>query len=67
MEPDLYIVLRTIVLNGVIVERDRYISNFGKRVHADAYCDHANNMIGNASKELDGITVIHFIKPVEAN
>ena len=63
MTPDLYLVLRTTSINGVVVERDRYMANFAKHEHADAFCNRANDQLVNASSELKGIDVIFFIKP----
>jgi hypothetical protein len=65
MTPDLYIVLRNTSVNGVLVEKDRYIQSFGKHVYATAYVEHANNVVSNANRELKGIDVLYFIKPVE--
>jgi hypothetical protein len=66
MNPDLYIVLRNTTVNGVLVERERYIANFSKHQHAEAFVLHANGVLANADKELNGIEVLYFLKGVEA-
>lgn len=66
MEPDeTYIILRTTRINGVVMEKDRFIMVCSKKRYAEAEVQHLNNQIANVSKELDGIEVLYFIKTVE--
>jgi hypothetical protein len=64
MDPDLYIILRTTRVNGVVVEKDRFISVHHKRLYAETEVERTNNQIRNIEKELDGIEVMYFIKVV---
>jgi len=64
MDNDLYIILRTTRVNGVVVEKDRFIKAVSKKLYAETEVERTNNQIRNIEKELDGIEVMYFIKVV---
>lgn len=69
LSPEIYIVLRTISINGVVIERGRYIKNFANRTHAEAFVSCSNGKIDDAMSEssigtnaLEGIDIRYYLK-----